>query len=125
MDKERYYNYLWFISPIWNWAISLPFIFIWESAYLAFGLTPPTSPVWIHMFIGIVCTYGLSYFLVYKDRDKYPGLVIMGIIGKILVFIILLAYSIMGHIPFIMALIGTVDLVFACLYIEFYLKKFR
>ena len=73
MDKEKYYDYLWLISPIWNWVVSIPFFFIWDSAYIAFGLTPPASPVWLYMFLGIVVIFGIAYFMIYKNREKRLG----------------------------------------------------
>jgi len=54
-----------------------------------------------------------------QDLSKNYGIVKMGVLGKLLVFIGILWTSITGQVHIILLSAGIVDLVFAVLYIEF------
>lgn len=62
---------------------------------------------------------GIGYFMVGLNIDKNHGIVTIGAIAKILVFIFFLAYFSLGVVQIDNVLIGTGDLIFAILFIEF------
>jgi len=53
------------------------------------------------------------------NLDKNHGIILLGIIAKLIFFLCGVGYASIGHANFNLVAIGTVDLIFAVLYIEF------
>ncbi len=119
MPKQEYYQKLFFIGAIWNWVATTTLIFGYKILFPLFGMVLPVYPVFFLMFLGLCFVFGIGYFWVSQDLGKNHGIVKMGIIGKLLVFVGLLWAGITGQIHFILIGAGIVDLVFSILYIEF------
>ena len=62
------------------------------------------------------------YFLVGLDITKNHLVVSAGIISKITLFVIYLVFYILGWCGIAMLVVGSIDLVFAFLFIEFYVN---
>ena len=122
MDKKTYYKYLFLLTAIWNFLISLPFMFMYETFAINWGLVLPSTPIWIELFLIFVFIMGIGYFLIYRDISKNHGLVFIGILTKVAVFIIFLYFLIIGLINIILFSFSVVDLVTACLMVEFLLN---
>ncbi len=75
--------------------------------------------MWFQGFLLSVTIFGLGYFLVSRDLENRKDLVILGLICKLLVFISFVAYYLAGEIRFTLLLMGTVDLIFSILFIEY------
>lgn len=70
----------------------------------------------------MVLAFGMGYYLVSRDFSKNHAVVGMGVIGKVLVFLILGYYWMLGSISTLTALAGVGDLVFAVLFLGFLIK---
>jgi hypothetical protein len=122
MDKRDYYKYLFIIGALWNWVASFPFIVIVltnPNMLLAFGLAVPPSLIWSQLFLASVFLLGIGYFLVGKDIDSNHAVVLIGALDKILVFFVFVYYFTVGDVPLFLVLLGTGDLIFAILFLEF------
>jgi hypothetical protein len=119
MPKQDYYQKLFFIGAIWNWVATTTLIFGYKILFPLFGMVLPVYPVFFLMFLGLCFVFGIGYFWVSQDLTKNHGIVKMGIIGKLLVFIGILWACVTGQVHVILLGAGIVDLVFAVLYIEF------
>jgi hypothetical protein len=119
MPKEDYYQKLFFIGAIWNWVATLTFILGYKILFPLFGMPLPVYPVFFLMFLGICFVFGIGYYWVSTDLKNNHGIVKMGIIGKLLVFVGLIWAGTTGQVHFIMIGPGIVDLVFAILFIKF------
>lgn len=122
MEKKTFYKYLFLLTAIWNFLVSLPFMFLYETFAVNWGLIVPNTPIWIELFLAIVFIMGIGYFLIYRDISKNHGLVFIGILTKVTVFIVFLYFLITGLINVILFSMSIVDLVTACLMIEFLLN---
>jgi hypothetical protein len=118
-DKTVYYRYLFIIGAIWNIVIALGFLFLTKQVLPLFGLQMPAEPVWLYLFSALVLVFGLGYYWVSRNLDRNHAVVGMGVVGKLLVFLILGYYWIAGSIPTLTALAGVGDLVFAILFLGF------
>jgi len=122
MDKRDYYKYLFIIGAIWNWAASLPFILIVltnPNMLLAFGLDVPPSLIWVQIFLACVFLFGIGYFLVGREIEDNHAVALIGALAKIVVFIAFVYYFAIGDVPLFLVLLGTGDLIFAILFLEF------
>lgn len=65
--------------------------------------------------------YGIGYIMVSRDITKNHGIIFIGVIGKILFFIDCIIALLLNEGNFFLLLTGSVDLIFAILFIEFLL----
>ncbi len=122
MDKKSYYKYLFLISAIWNWIIGIIFFLIplvWPAGFGFFGVAVPPSNIFIHAFFGLVFIFGIGYFIIFLDINKNHAILIIGAVSKGFVFVNFLVYLILGEFNFIGFIPVIIDLIFACLFVEF------
>lgn len=117
--RERYNRNLFFIGALWNWGATLVFFFFYEPIFSIFGMEPPLYPANLQLFLALAFVFGIGYYWVSKDTSNNHDIVKMGIIGKVMVFMLFLYHSVFGNLIFVFAAIGAVDLVFAALFFEF------
>ena len=123
MTRDKYYRLLFLIAAIWAWMVSVPYVFIYRYTFPMVGMRVPESPVWFFFSCMCVAVFGIGYYIVSRDTGKNHGIVLMGMVGKILVFALFLYSTITGEIsPFLMVNAGA-DLVFAVLFAEFLLHE--
>jgi hypothetical protein len=119
MPKQGYYRKMFFIGAVWNWVATITFIVGYKILFPWFDMELPNYPVFFLMFLGLCFVFGIGYYWVSRDIHKNQGIVMMGILGKLIVFVAMLWAFLIGQIHFIFASAGSVDLIFAILYIEF------
>lgn len=87
------------------------------------GATPFPVPAgdWLYPRIAgaSIAAFGIGYLMVAYDLDRNRGIVLLGAIGKILVFLIVLIYAIKGSLGTWPVLAGFVDLALALAFIAF------
>jgi hypothetical protein len=119
MPKQSYYQKLFFIGAIWNWAATISFALGYKIMFPLFDMELPKYPIFFLLFLGLAFAFGMGYYWVSRDIFNNHGVVKMGILGKLIVFVGLSWAWLKGEIHFVPASAGAVDLIFAILYIEF------
>jgi hypothetical protein len=125
MEKKEYYKYLFLIGAVWNWLIGITFIttsIFMPDVYTLFGTDAPSSLVWMHIFFIFVIIFGIGYYWVGRNIDGNHGIVKMGIIAKLTVFVVFGYYFLVGDFNFLVFGPTGIDLVFVLLFIEFLLN---
>ena len=116
LDKKKYYMYMLIIGAIWNIIISL---LIFLGSFFANPGLNELGIVYYQMFSMVVLLFGIGYYLVGRDLDNNHAIISLGVIGKILVFVFMLIYYILGVVDAISLFIGIIDFIFGILFIEF------
>jgi hypothetical protein len=128
MNSLLYYRNLFLAGGIWNLTSGfLSLIGILLAPDFTFGLydmNRPGSLFPYDAFFAIIISFGIGYLIVSDDLEKDHGLVKIGILTKIAVFISMVIAVILKHANLLLLLVGMIDLTFAILYIEF-LRKFE
>jgi hypothetical protein len=119
MPKQYYYQKIFIVGAVWNWVATVSFALGYKIMFPLFGMELPRYPIFFLLFLGLAFSFGIGYYLVSRDIYKNHGIVKMGIIGKLIVFVGLSWAWLTGEIHFIPASAGIVDLLFAILYLEF------
>ncbi|MHA1688248.1 MAG: hypothetical protein ACTSUN_02755 [Promethearchaeota archaeon] len=122
MDKERYYKYLFITGAFFNWINALTFTILsisFPQVFTLFGTSMPPTLFFLHSLLGLIFTYGIGYFIIGLDITKNRGVVWLGVISKLFFFTMCVLYFVLGDIAGIMVILGSGDLIYACLFIEF------
>ena len=122
MDKKEYYKFLFIIGALFNWVNSLTFLFlsIFDPAIFSdLGTSYPPTLFFLHSLLALIFTYGIGYFIVGLDINKNHGVVILGIVSKLLFFTFCVIYFALGDIDIMIVILGSGDFIFACLFFEF------
>jgi hypothetical protein len=109
-----------FMSTAWyNWTVAVVCGLGYRTLFPALGITPmPESPLYFHLFLAAVALFGYAYWRVSRDLTQ-RALAEVGAIGKLLVFGIVFAYWVAGVASWHLLALGSVDLVYAILFVDF------
>jgi hypothetical protein len=66
----------------------------------------------------LVAIFGIAYYWAAKDLNKNINLVKLGIIGKLTVFVLPLAYYLVGLVSWQLPALASIDLVYSILFIN-------
>ena len=118
---EDFYKKMFLVGALWNVAGGAVIVLLTGWIFAGAHLSPPEPWVYYYSWIALFVTFGIGYYLVYRDLYGNKNLVILGIIGKLSFSAIFIAgmLSEPGKIPlfFLIPVIG--DLVFVALFWRF------
>src|SRR5271166_379702 len=120
MTRRTYYRRMFYAAAIYNCLAT--------AATIAKTVSPSHIPIGSpfdqfggQVFASIVAVFGYGYFIVARDPARNEGLIQIGIVGKLLIFLLFLAYAIAGTFLFILMIPAVGDVIFAFLFLEFLL----
>jgi len=116
--KENFYKVMFLIGALWNILGGVLIVILTGWIFAEANLTPPNPPLYYYAWIALFVTFGIGYYMVYRNMYANQNIVILGIIGK-LAFSAIFIYNMIafkGQIPmlFIIPVIG--DLIFVVLF---------
>jgi hypothetical protein len=117
-DKSRYYKILFTSAAVWNW-----FATVAGLRTTAKIKTDGQSRLYAQLFFVFVFLFGVAYWLVSRDLTGNRTIVKLGVVGKLIVFLLSLRAVLAGKAPPVVAVAGTVDLVYVGLFVEFLSNK--
>jgi hypothetical protein len=126
MKRTVYYKQLFLIVALWqiiagmsSWLGS---IFMPDTFFGMMGVKPTTTLFPYHVTFWLIIVFGIGYLIVWRDLSKNHGLVLVGIIGKVIYFIICVITIITHEASLALGITATIDLAFAVLFTEFLLS---
>ena len=115
---ERFYKNIFLVGSLWNLLGGVAIIVLTGWIFSTAGLRPPSPPAYYQGWIALFMTFGIGYFMVYRDMYGNKNIVILGMIGKFAFAVVFAANMIIqpGRVPllFLIPMIG--DLVFVVLF---------
>ncbi|MBP7736152.1 MAG: hypothetical protein KA369_09295 [Spirochaetes bacterium] len=126
MNRSAYYKNLFLIGGIWNIAAAFPVwlggILMPEFSFGFFGINPPAVLFPYHAMFWFIIAFGIGYLIVSRDITKNHGVVVIGITAKTLFFIDCVITLALNQANVLLLLVGTVDMIFVSLFVEFLLS---
>jgi len=121
LAAETGYRKLFFVAALWNLALGLAFLLMFSRLMTLFGMPTPARELtaFHQMAILLAMVYGIGYYMVSRDLYSHKGIVLLGVIGKIIVFALFLYHMLFSGLHFLIFLVGFGDLIFALLFIMF------
>ena len=126
MRSDAYCKRLFTIGAVWNWGVAalLTSLAVFELPALGWFLNEvPESFLWFYLFMGVVAVFGLGYYWVAQDVERNRNIIKMGVLGKLIVFALVIPAWLSGEVTLLGAASATVDLVFTILFIDVLVKN--
>lgn len=116
--NEKFYKGMFLAGTIWNLLGGVLIIALTSWIFARSNLTPPSPSAYYYSWIALFMTFGIGYYMAYRDMYANKNIILLGIIGK-LAFAAIFIYSMLafrGSIPgiFVIPVVG--DIIFAILY---------
>ena len=121
--NPTYYKYLFLFAAVFNWLITVSWAVAYPQIFSLLGIAPVTEPLFLHLFLALAFIFGIGYYRVGNALKQGSDVILLGVIGKIAVFVVILWYWLASKTAVMMLVVGTGDLIFALLFIE-YLNRF-
>ena len=122
MERSIYHKYMYTIAAIWNWILAVGFLILprIDMGYfsLAGPIEAPPTLLWFDNFFGFVFIFGLGYYLISKSMTQNHGFIKICICEKIWVFILGIAYFLIGQASLLVVLVASGDFIFGLLFLE-------
>jgi hypothetical protein len=111
---------LFLAGAVWNWLVALSLVTVFTSTRLRpeLGLPREADTLSLWLLAACVAVLGLGYYWAGRDPVRNRDIVRMGVIGKLLVFLIALGHALAGRLPWGLAGPAVVDLLFAVLFLR-------
>ncbi len=126
MNKALYYKYMFMVVGIGYILAAVVFGVIAplvDNFMHFFGLAQNVEIwLWLYSYLLAIMSLGFMYFLVSLDITKNHLVISAGMIFKISQFILWLIVFLMGYCSYTLLIVGAVDLIFAALFIEFFIN---
>ena len=115
---EQFYRYMFLVGSIWNLLGGVLIIALTGWVFETAGLQPPTPPAYYQGWIALFMTFGIGYYMVYRDMYGNQNIVILGMIGKFAFSVIFIANMIAypGQVPYVFLAPVVGDLAFVVLF---------
>ena len=121
MSTNNLRTTLW-LSTVFNLGAALIFLLPQTAVGQLLGLPPSPSPVYMALGAYFVALFGISYGWLARQPEINKPLLMMGIVGKMGVFVIALFLLIRGDINVLLFLVACIDLTFASLWLWWHQK---
>lgn len=126
MRSRTYCKRLFTIGAIWNWGVA---ILLTSLAFFAlpqlnwFLVEVPSTFLWYYLFMGLVAVYGLGYFWVAQAPERNRDIIKMGVLGKLIVFALVVPAWLNGEVTLLGASAAMVDFIFTLLFVDVLTKN--
>jgi hypothetical protein len=120
--RDVYERFLFLTAAIFNWAVGLSILAGYALAARMLELSGPPT-VWVHLVAAIVILFGVAYWLVAKQPERYRPFVGLGAAGKLAFAVVIYYHWFVGDAPVRLAMLVTVDVVFAVLFLRFLVSR--
>jgi hypothetical protein len=118
-SNSEYYRRVFLIAAAWNVVMGLLLLFGENAMRAIAGVRIPFDPLGTQLFVGFVLVFGFGYYLVARDLTRNEGIVLLGIVGKLLAVSLFFIHAALGDISFFLAAPTAGDLVFAAMFAQF------
>ena len=102
-------------AAVFNFLVGIPMLVAYPLIARLFGLEGPPT-VWFHIAAAIVIIFGYAYACIARDPVKFRPYVMLGAISKMAFVVVIYGHWLNGTAPGPLALLVTMDLIFALLF---------
>jgi hypothetical protein len=116
--RDLYERVLFVTAGCFNWAVGLLILGGYPlAAHLLEFAGPPT--VWVHLVAAIVVLFGIAYWLVAKQPQRYRPFVGLGAAGKLAFAATIYYHWFSGDASARLVMLVNIDVIFALLFLRY------
>ena len=119
MTRPTYYKAMFYVAAAFNWIVAAAVL---SGANVALGIPVPLDALGKELLCLFIAVFGYGYYLIGRDITRNEGIVVLGIVGKVLFFVLLAANAIVGRVQYAVLAPAAGDLLFVLLFFEFLLN---
>lgn len=121
LSSEAGYRRMFTLAALYNLALGFVFLVFFSRLMALFHMPvpPPEMAIFHQMAILLAMVFGVGYQMVSRNPHRQKGIVVLGIIGKSVVFLLFLYHFAFSGLHAVIFLIGVGDLVFVVLFCKF------
>lgn len=119
MTRPAYYKAMFYVAAAFNWIMAAAVL---SGAIAMVGIAVPLDALGRELLCLFIAVFGYGYYLVGRDITRNEGIVVLGIVGKVLFFGLLTANAIAGRLQYAVLVPASGDLIFVVLFFEFLLN---
>jgi hypothetical protein len=118
--SEATYRRIFLIGALWN-LMGGTFILVATGwIFSSAGLTVPSPSAYYYSWIALFMTFGLGYYLAWRDMYRNRDIILLGAIGKLaFAAVFLYSYAVHAAIPLFFLIPVAGDVIFAILFLMF------
>lgn len=114
--KRSYARKLFGSAAIFNWLAGLPIVIAGRQVSILFGMPPPETLLFTQIAGMAIVLFGIGYWLESLSPGEHRSAVVLGLIGKICVFVLAIGHVVIGDLNGIFPTLACVDLSYAYLF---------
>ena len=80
---DRFYKPMLFVAAVWNVIGGAFIIFRSDWIFGREGLSVPAPPLYYYAWIALFMTFGIGYYIVWRNPFANTNIILLGIIGKL------------------------------------------
>ncbi len=124
MQSDSFFSKMFFLAGLWNLGIGLIGLFFTDfSVALFFGQNAVTANflalVMFRLFMVAIIIFGIGYYIVSRALMLNRGIIWLGLVSKIILFVIFIFFFFTGKATLIAALALTGDFLWSLLFLLF------
>lgn len=123
-SDDVYAIYFFLAAAVFNWVVTFAWFFAYPSVFPLLSMPVPEDPMFMQLFSALAFVFGIGYYFVSRAPAKGGDIVAMGIVGKLMVFLIVAYYWYFATASVLLFFIACGDAVFAMLML-IYLSRQR
>jgi hypothetical protein len=113
-----YHRSLFATAACFNWVVGLLIFVDYPLAARLLQLPGPPT-VWVHLAAATVVIFGVAYWLVAREPERYRLFAGLGAAGKLTFATIIYYHWFAGDAPMRLAMLVNIDVIFAVLFLRY------
>ncbi len=108
---------LFLIAALYDIILGLVFGLLFKTVYTAFGVELPNHAGYIQLAAAYIFTFGVGFYLVYKDPVKNQAIIVLGVLMKLLFVVVVFGHLLIDSVPAFYIPFAIIDILFLLLFL--------
>jgi hypothetical protein len=105
------------IAALYDIILGIVFGLFFKLVYNSFGTELPNHAGYIQLAAAYIFTFGIGFYLVYKDPVRNQAIITLGVLMKLLFVVIVLGHLLIDAVPAFYIPFALLDIVFLLLFL--------
>lgn len=108
---------LFLIAALYDIILGLVFGLLYKTVYTTFETELPNHAGYIQLAAAYIFTFGIGFYLVYKDPVKNQAIITLGVLMKLLFVVVVFGHLLLDSVPAFYVPFAIIDILFLLLFL--------